>query len=161
MPIKLNRGLYALVDGDDYNWLSRWKWCLLKGRSTFYAARKIRIGKHKQRTIYMHREILNIPKSSLTDHINDNGLDNRKINLRICNINQNSQNQRPQQGKTSKYKGVTFHNKSKLWRARIVLNKKDISLGYFKDETKAAQAYDKAAKELFGEFARTNMQTNI
>ena len=94
----------------------------------------------------------------VVDHINHNTLDNRRKNLRLCTWAQNNQNRRPskRKNKLSKYKGVSFYKKSKLYRALIWCNKKQYFLGYFKDETDAAKAYDKKARELFGEFAYLN-----
>ncbi len=105
---------------------------------------------------FMHRKIINVPKDLQTDHINNNGLDNRKINLRLCTNSQNSQNRRHYTNKSSKYKGVSWHKFKKKWRAQIGLNKKRIHLGYFEAEKEAAKIYNKEAKELFGDFAYIN-----
>ncbi len=94
----------------------------------------------------------------VVDHINHNGLDNRKENLRICTVAENCRNSRPskRKNKLSKYKGVSFDKKRKVYRVLIWHNKKQYFLGTFKNETEAAKAYDRKARELFGEFAYLN-----
>jgi hypothetical protein len=89
------------------------------------------------------------------DHINGDGLDNRKSNLRLATRAQNGCNLRPQQGKSSRFKGVAWHVCGK-WRAHISPNRTQIALGLFDDEIDAALAYDMAALAQFGEFARPN-----
>ena len=96
------------------------------------------------------------PKGMATDHINGDGLDNRKQNLRICTHAENLRNRRLGKNNTSGYKGVSWHKLHKLWYAHISHNKKLMSLGYFKDKEEAAKAYDRKAIELFGEFAKLN-----
>lgn len=150
--ISLTQGKFAIVDDDDYEQLSRWKWYALKRRETFYAVRK-----YKRKTmIFMHRQILQLTKgdSKETDHRNHCGLDNRKQNIRICSKSQNHQNQRPRKLGMSKYKGVVWHKKK--WQVQIGHRGKEIYLGRFDNEIEAAKAYDHKAKELFGEFVYTN-----
>ncbi len=110
-----------------------------------------------KKTIYMHRQIMHAPKGFDVDHRDHNTLDNRRSNLRVCTRSQNLQNKRPQGG-VSEYKGVRWHTQIRRWHARIKLNGKRTSLGCFTDEVKAAKAYDKAAREMFGEFACTNFK---
>ena len=111
----------------------------------------------------MHRLITNAPKGLMVDHINHNGLDNRRKNLRLCTVSQNNRNRRPitRPNKGSKYKGVTFDKKRNLFKAEIQHNKKKYFLGRFKSQIKAAQAYDKKARELFGEFAYLNFPAEV
>jgi hypothetical protein len=104
----------------------------------------------------MHRYIMKVPKGLVCDHINHNGLDNRKSNLRICTRQQNTYNQRSQKGGSSKYKGVDWNKRQKKWRARIYYKRKFYYLGYFDNEVDAAKSYDKKAKEFFKEFACPN-----
>lgn len=94
------------------------------------------------------------------DHINRDKTDNRLINLRVCTHAQNLANQKSQGG-TSKFKGVCWCEPRKKWRAYVNKNKKQYFLGYFVDEKSAAQAHDKKAKELHGEFACLNSKENI
>jgi hypothetical protein len=90
------------------------------------------------------------------DHIDHNGLNNRRSNLRLCTAQQNARNHRPQLRGSSKYKGVSWRQDGKVFRALIWHNGKSINLGRFKNEIDAAKAYDKAAKKYFGEFAYLN-----
>lgn len=92
------------------------------------------------------------------DHIDGDTLNNRLSNLRKCTKSDNSRNQKKTRG-SSKYKGVYLY-KSGIWRATIQLEKKT-HLGYFEDEREAAQAYDRAAEEAFGEFAKTNKMMGL
>ena len=155
--IPLTRDKFAIVDAEDYDRLNKYKWHALKGQRNYYARNHRPNG-----TVLMHRVILNAPRGLVVDHINHNGLDNRKRNLRLCTAAQNSQNRRPRTrpNKTSKYKGVTFDKNRNRFAAYIKHNKKAYFLGRFKDETDAAKAYDKKAKELFGQFAYLNFPEN-
>jgi len=95
----------------------------------------------------------------VVDHINGNGLDNRKANLRLATRRQNQFNRRQRcDAVLSKYKGVTFRKKTNKWLVRIGYCGRRINLGLFDNETDAAKAYDEAAKELFGEFAALNFK---
>ena len=147
--IKLTQGKFALVDDVDYKWLNQWKWCAMYSYGNWYAMR----GKRPQ--IFMHRLILNTPFGMDTDHINHNTLDNKHCNIRVCTHQQNSFNGKPRKG-TSKYKGVSWFKRDKKWRAYIVLNNKQIHLGYFISEIEAARTYDKAAIKHFGVYAFLN-----
>lgn len=113
---------------------------------------------HKKR-ISLHRYITNCPKGMVVDHINGNTLDNRKENLRICTNKENAYNQKKHKGnRHSKYKGVTFRKelKSKPWEAMIYKDYKSKRLGYFATEIEAAKAYNMAAAEAYGQFAKLN-----
>jgi hypothetical protein len=92
------------------------------------------------------------------DHINGNGLDNRKSNLRICTHQQNCENSRKRKKSFSKYKGVYWSKNAKKWVAQITIDGKSKHLGYFELEEDAAAAYDKAAVKYFGEFACLNFR---
>lgn len=151
--IPLTQNKVAIVDDNDYETISQYKWYCVGGR---YAARDIRINK-KRVCIYMHRYILGNNKKFDVDHINHDGLDNRKENLRLCTTSENMGNQRIQiKSKYSKYKGVTFDINRKKWQSKIMKNKKTIHLGRFDCEEDAADAYNKKALELFGEYAFIN-----
>jgi hypothetical protein len=153
--IALSQDKFAIVDAEDYEWLSKYKWCASRKERVFYARRNER---WTRRQIIMHRFILNAPKGLFVDHINHNGLDNRRSNLRLCTRAENNRNRRPniQPNQWSKYKGVSFDKKREVFRAFIYRNKKQYYLGSFKNDTDAAKAYDKKARELFGEFAYLN-----
>ena len=155
--IALTRGKYAIVDPEDFERLNKHKWYASRTKNTYYACRSIQVAR-KRTIIHMHREIINPPKPMVVDHINHNGLDNRKANLRPATHQQNTFNRsytRKKRG-SSKYKGVSWTPHVKMWRVRIWLNYKRKSIGYCKDELEAAKAYDKAAKKYHGEFASLN-----
>lgn len=99
---------------------------------------------------------MNAAPNEQVDHINGDGLDNRKSNLRICNGSQNRCNKGKPKNNTSGYKGVTWHTPNKKWVAQIAVNGKHSYIGSFKTKEEAAKAYNKKAKELHGEFARLN-----
>lgn len=153
--IPLSQGKVALVDDVDHEWLSQWKWYAAKGEVTYYARRSIwKNGKTKD--IQMHRAILNAPLGKLVDHINRNGLDNRRCNIRVCTPSQNLMNARKRRDCLSRYKGVSWNARDQRWQAYIKIDYRQQALGQFRNETEAALAYNEAARELFGEFARLN-----
>jgi len=104
----------------------------------------------------MHRLLTKAPPGLCVDHIDHNGLNNTRRNLRLCTKAQNSRKARPQRNTASEYKGVSPDTNKKAWQARIWQYRKPIYIGYFKNEEQTARAYDKKAKELFGEFAYIN-----
>jgi hypothetical protein len=105
----------------------------------------------------MHREIIRASDGEMCDHINHNGLDNRKVNLRLATRYQNAWNRRkPNVNSRSKYKGVSWNEREKRWHARIQVNGRSRFLGTFKDELEAAKTYDAAARKYHGAFAALN-----
>jgi hypothetical protein len=112
----------------------------------------------KKGAVNISRLIMNCPNGMVVDHINGDTLDNRRANLRICSVSQNAMNQAPQRIKRSKYKGVTRHKKKWLSQInqRVAGKQKHTHLGLYDSEEDAARAYDKKAKELYGEFALLN-----
>jgi len=144
---------YALVDDEDYEWLSQHKW---SANPDGYALS--RLGTTHGPLVRMHRLILSCKND--VDHINGNRLDNRRQNLRPATRAQNSANQRPRGG-SSKFKGVSWHKKAGKWMAYIMVNYKRVYLGLHVVEEDAARAYDIAAMRLFGEFALTNRKLGL
>lgn len=152
-----NKGKYvALVNDEDFELLNSFKWWANKHRDTYYAARKVYVGR-SQTTIYMQWDVLN---GKSIDHVDGNGLNNQRYNLRFCTKSQNQMNNRKQIRKqnnaSSIYKGASFHKQTGKWIARIKINGNSIYIGLFPSEIEAAKAYDKKAIELFGEFAHLN-----
>ncbi len=152
--IPLTQGMIAIVDDEDYEMLARHRWHYRKPDTTTGRAGR-RLGPHKQ--ILMHQEIMGKKAGYEIDHINHNGLDNRRSNLRFCTPSQNHWNQRSRCG-TSKYKGVSWKASRKKWTAQIYGDHKTFYLGLFVSEEDAARSYDRAARERFGEFAYCNFR---
>lgn len=141
-----------LFDDEDFDLLKIRSWCVFASTRTFYAQASI-----KNKNVYMHRYLLNALPGQEIDHINGNGLDNRRENLRICNRRENCMNVSKAKNKSSIYKGVSWRTRQKGWRASIASNYRYYELGVFKSEIDAALAYNEKAKELFGEFAKLNI----
>lgn len=144
--ILLTQDKVAFVDDEDYAYLNQYKWYTQKTQGKFYARR--RTGKDK---VYMHQELLSV---SLVDHIDRDGLNNQRYNLRESNSKGNARNRGLSKSNTSGFKGVVWY-KGK-WEARIRVDGKTLRLGSFDDPLLAAMLYDNTANELFGEFACTN-----
>lgn len=146
--IPMGDGRYALVDAADYEWLNQYQWHLCGGG---YAARC-----EKGKRILMHREIMKPPRGMVVDHIDANRSNNCRVNLRVCTPGENQRNQRKQRGSACPYKGVGYLKNCKRCHAKLVFEGETVWLGHFDSEPEAARAYDRAAVEIFGEFARLN-----
>ena len=150
--IPLTQGKVAIVDDDDYEKVNLYKWYAHKNRYKYYARRKL-YGQNKW--IFMHWFILNLDMHDYpVDHINGNGCDNRKSNLRICTHSQNRSNSQRELKRncSSKYKGVYCIGENK-WVSKIRFNKKQYHLGTYSKEEDAFLAYKKAADKYHGEYA--------
>lgn len=147
--IPLTQGKFATVDDADYDWLAKHKWTYdYKG----YAMRR-----SANVTIYMHRVVLNASGPVMVDHVNGDGLDNRRENLRIVTAAQNNYNRHPEKRpKTSCYKGVSLNRKSNRWQVHIKKGDERRYLGLYDNEQDAARAYNAAARHYFGEHAFVN-----
>lgn len=160
--IRLSNGEECLVDDEDFDMLSSINWFpKVAERSSTYATcntnKKYGLAKSS-----MHRVVMKAEKGQYVDHINGNGLDNRKENLRLCTNSENLRNRNKRNKKdSSKYKGVSKMvpkgpNHSKLWRSYINLNGKQYFLGNYYSEEEARQAYDNAVVLHHGKFAKKN-----
>lgn len=152
-PMQLSKGKYAIVDADDFEWLNQWKWTCFS--NTRYAARRFQKN-NKATYVYMHRLIMNVSNNNQVDHINGDGLDNRRCNLRIVTIAQNHYNHKLLSNNKSGFNGVSWDKRLNKWVTCISVNNKTIHLGQYNNKIEAALAYNKAAKEYFGEYARLN-----
>lgn len=153
--IRVAKDVYAIVDDDDAVRVSRISWKLRRTPHTRYAFTSSKLIGNSQKLL--HRFILGLKPGEICDHVNGNGLDNRRSNLRVVTAAQNAQNcfvQRREDGKSSQFKGVT--RVSGGWQAQINSGGLIDHLGVFLNEEDAARAYDSAALKRFGAFARTN-----
>lgn len=147
--IPLSQGKFATVDDADYDWLAKNKWT--------YDAKGYAYRKASNVTVFMHRVVLNAPASAVVDHVNGDGLDNRRDNLRIVTVAQNNYNQRPRKHpKTSQYKGVSYFKEVNRWQAHIKKGNERPYLGLYESEIDAARAYNAAARHYFGPYAYVN-----
>jgi len=148
------KGVFAaVVDDADYAWLSQYRWNVLFGRNTNYAVRYEQIA-GKRQVVYMHRML--VVGADLVDHEDRDGLNNQRHNLRPATYSTNGANSRQRQGAYSKYRGVRFEKRTGKWYAVMRFQRSRIHVGTFFDEIEAAKAYDTKARQLFGEFAKTN-----
>lgn len=163
MPVKvipLTHQRFTIIDPEDWELASYFPWYAHKGQDAYSWYAITLIGRHK---IPLH---MLLTRSRETDHINGNGLDNRRVNLRGAKHYLNIANQGKRTSRTaviysSRFKGVTWDKNRARWIARITVQGKGIHLGRFEEETEAAKAYDNAAIQHFGQFARTNKQLGL
>jgi hypothetical protein len=160
--ITLTKGYIALVDEEDFDELSKFKWHVKIGRHTFYARRSTLINENRPTSsILMARQVLRmVDPTCFIDHIDHNGLNNQKSNLRICTHQQNMANNSSRKNSSSKYIGVYFESwskRKKKWRANISVNKKHINIGLFFTEEEAAIARDKFVIKNGLDFYRLNI----
>lgn len=153
--IELTQGYFALVDDEDFEYLNQWKWSIYSRPShskTLYAIRNYRKEDGIKGTIKMHQQLLGKIENTQIDHVDGNGLNNSRKNLRRVKHGQNIANRPVTKNNLLKLKGVT--KRKNRFQARIIVNKKQIHLGSFKTAKEAHEAYKKAALELHGEFAK-------
>lgn len=159
MDIRLgNSGLVALVDAADYAWAMQYRWQPLRYGQTWRvrrydpavwkALKKIRY------SISMHRELLQAPSAMVVDHINGDGLDNRRTNLRLCLVADNNKNRRHRQStNTSGVHGVFWERDIAKWRVQITINNKAKHIGVFTNIDEAKIARKRAEALYYGDFA--------
>lgn len=153
IEINLTNGGIALIDDADFDMISKYKWRHVNQRRNIYATTNIKQG-DKYVTVIMHRLIMGAQQGQMIDHIDCNGLNNQRNNLRLADYKQNSHNRRPNKGR--KYKGVKKNGKHGFY-ASISINGKPIYLGIFSREDDAALAYNEAAIRYYGDYARLNV----
>lgn len=155
--IPLGHGRETVVDADFFEASAKhhsWHLRKCRWRDGAYAMTRI-----EGRTVLMHRLIMNAPRGDrrvVVDHINRDGLDNRRENLRICTVAENMRNTRARFASTSPYKGVYWHAGDEKWAAEIQVDGKKVHLGKYNDERAAAVIHNLAAAVYHGEFANLN-----
>jgi len=160
--LELTQGQRAVVDDEDWVRVSRWKWhASRKGKTgEYYACRNRRTGEGGPKSRLLHYAALGLEQplrdGRVIDHINGRPLDCRKANLRVCTHQENLRNQRAQRRGTSRYRGVYWQRQRGKWTAKIKCDGRSEYLGLFRTEYAAAAAYNVAAAERFGLFARLN-----
>ena len=160
--IPLTQDLSSLVSEEDADWLRQFRWHAVKfgtkARPLVYAARNAKID-GAWKLLLMHRALLGAPRGFVVDHINHDGLDNRRVNLRLCTQRENMKNARSGSNKTG-FRGVSRTSPNRF-TACIHANGRSKYLGCFETPEAAAAAYDAAATEQFGEFAQPNFPTTF
>lgn len=151
--LPLTQGLYAIVDYDDFEFLSQFKWHALKLDGGYRAATR-----RNKKTLYLHRFLMGEPNGIMVDHIDGDPLNNQRNNLRLCSQAENQRNCKKHKDNKSGFKGVHYANDRSLkkWVSQISFNKKVIVLGRFNNPEDAARAYDIGAKKYHKEFAYLN-----
>lgn len=155
--IPLTRGMVALVDDEDYEMLAQYRWCVKAcGSRLFYAVRALAGNGGKQHVV-MHRVLLNPLPGFDVDHVDGNGLNNQRSNMRVATRQQNIANKRISSRNTSGFKGVSLHRASGKWQVFLrIPNGKNKNLGNYETREEAARVYDDAARKWNGQFARLN-----
>ncbi|MGB4825387.1 MAG: HNH endonuclease [Leuconostoc mesenteroides] len=156
--IELTQGQFAIVDEEDFERVDKFKWrANRKKNGNFYARTHWRDENGRAIKKDLYSFVVNFKKEQQVDHINLNTLDCRRKNLRVATKQQNRFNTSVKETNKTKFKGVTFRGEN-IFEAKISCNKIYYKLGKFNNAEDAAKAYDKKAKELFGEFAWSNFK---
>lgn len=148
---KAGQGDVALVDAADRDLVAAYKWNLLRSFQCLYAVTYV-----GRKRVLMHRLVMDAKKGQIVDHINFNGLDNRRANLRLCTPAENAMHSRKRRNSVSRYIGVTWHTASKSWAVSIKHSGKSFRQPGFATEVEAAVFRDSLARKLHGEFASLN-----
>jgi hypothetical protein len=159
IEILLSRNKKTIIDIDDYDFVREFRWYAKEDNRTWYAI--ARFGQRYEKQVFMHKMLTGY---KITDHKNNDGLDNRRDNLREASNTESARNRRTPTNSKSKYKGVypIVDANTTYWCAHIKIGKnKRLFLGVYKDEETAAMAYDGAAIEFHGEFAKFNFPDEI
>jgi hypothetical protein len=158
----LGNNIFAIVDDEDYYWLSQWNWNAVSIKNKLYVKRSKKKGILKsgiKYEVFLHRVIMKCTDSNLVvDHIDNNPLNNQKSNLRICTKAENNRNTSSHKDSSSKYLGVTYDKARKKWNAQLMVNGKRVLTKRYTTEIEAAHAYDTAAKLHVGQYANLNFK---
>jgi hypothetical protein len=144
------------VDNEDAIEVNRHKWHIYKHKKDhiYYVQANVKKSDGKNSTIDLHRFLLRPDSGVFVDHIDGNGLNNCRSNLRKCSVSQNGQNSSTPKNNKSGFKGVSWCNRDKYWVAHICIKGKRYNLGHFNSAEEGSVVYEAKAKELFGEFYR-------
>lgn len=160
--LQLTKGKVALVDDEDYYWVSQWNWFAVEISGIWYARRSKKKGilrNCESFEIYLHRVVTRcIDKVLTVDHKDHDGLNCQKSNLRVCTKAENNRSLSSQKNSSSKYLGVSYDAQRKKWRAQYTFNGKTILAKRYNSEEAAARAYDVMALKNAGEFANLNFK---
>lgn len=152
--VPLTQGYEAVIDALDVPLADAWgTWHAVVVRHTVYARRTELVGTQRC-MVYLHRVLRNAPADQYVDHINGDGLDNRRENLRLASNQQNLFNQRISRNNSSGFKGVTWEKDKSVWRAQIYMGRSRRHLGSYPTPELAHAAYAAASARLHGEFGR-------
>jgi hypothetical protein len=155
--VPLTKGLEAVIDASDVDLVEGFKWfARIKKGATSYAVRRATDSDGRNLDVYMHRVIAQTPTEFDTDHVDGNGLNNRRSNLRYATKSQNMHNMRKRRDNTSGFKGVSWHKSSEKWMARIRLNGEQHHIGSFTTLQAAHEAYSQVSSRMHGEYARAS-----
>lgn len=151
--VPLTKGYIATIDADDVHLVDGWNWYAKVANHTVYAVRSERRD-GRMRAVYLHRVILNLTGPLDGDHIDCNGLNNRRCNLRSVTRSQNLCNRRATKSE-GRLRGASWHRQRGKWLARISVDGRQVCLGYFDTEQAAHEAYVSASALYHGEYGRT------
>ncbi len=152
--VPLTRGYEAIIDAADVPLVEGFNWIAFVRPHTVYVISSRKTG-NTPSTIYLHRLIMGAPVGLEVDHVDCNGLNNRRNNLRFASKSQNAHNQRIRSNNRSGVKGVSFNKKRGLWVAHIKIQYKSRTIGSFRTIEEASAAYAAASAALHGEYGRT------
>jgi hypothetical protein len=162
--LPLTKNKFALVDDDDYYWLSQWNWFAVEIKNTWYARRSRKKGvlrSNEKYEIYLHRIVMRcneLDNTLVIDHLDKNGLNNQKENLRLCTKSENNKHTSSHKNSSSQYLGVSYDKNRNKWTASLMNNGVRILFKRYNTEIEAAQAYDITAKTQFGVYANLNFK---
>lgn len=156
--LEFTGGLVGVIDTSDKSAVGEYLWRANRDRNTFYARSSVRTHPG-QVTVRMHAVLVNPPPGMVVDHINGDGLDNRRSSLRIVTHRENGQNMHC--SKSSRFSGVSWNKRSKNWQATILISSKKFSLGLFDDEKTAAAVYRSRCASLQDSARDDNEEPNV